>query len=97
MVWHTVWFKFNEGVTDTQKQEMLDGLNDLPDGIDAIQTLACGEDFAGRAPGYEVGLVVTFADRYGLEEYGPHPYHQNFVAKFKPLWENVLALDFETP
>jgi len=96
MVWHTVWFKFNEGVTDTQKQEMLDGLNDLPDGIDAIQTLACGEDFAGRAPGYEIGLVVTFSDRHGLEEYGPHPYHQNFVAKFKPLWDSVLALDFET-
>jgi len=97
MVWHTVWFKFNEGVTDEQKQEMLDGLNDLPDSIDAIQTLACGEDFAGRAPGYEVGLVVTFETRAGLEEYGPHPYHQNFVAKFKPLWADVLALDFETP
>ena len=40
MVWHTVWFKFKEGVTDVQKQEMLDGLNDLPESIDAIQTRA---------------------------------------------------------
>ena len=97
MVWHTVWFKFKENVNDEQKQEMLDGLNELPNSIDAIQTLACGEDFAGRAPGYEIGLVVTFSDRAGLEEYGPHPYHQNFMAKFKPLWDSVLALDFETP
>lgn len=95
MVWHTVWFKFNEGVTDEQKTEMLNALNELPDAIESIKTLACGEDFCGRAQGYQVGLVVTFDDRYGLEEYGPHPYHQNFIARFKPLWESVMALDFE--
>jgi hypothetical protein len=95
MIWHTVWFKFKDDVTDKQKVEMLDALNALPEGIEAIQTLACGEDFCGRAPGYEIGLIVTFADRYGLEEYGPHPYHQNFLARFGPLWDNVMALDFE--
>ena len=95
MVWHTVWFKFNEGVTNEQKTDMLNALNELPDAIESIQTLACGEDFCGRSQGYHVGLVVTFNDRYALDEYGPHPYHQNFIARFKPLWESVIALDFE--
>lgn len=95
MVWHTVWFKLKEGVTNEQKNEMLNALNELTDGIESIRTLACGEDFCGRSQGYQIGLVVTFDDRQGLDEYGPHPYHQNFIARFKPLWEDVMALDFE--
>jgi hypothetical protein len=95
MIWHTVWFKLKESVSDEQKQAMLDGLNALPAQIEEISTLACGEDFCGRSKGYQIGLVVSCASRADLEAYGPHPAHQAFVQQFKPLWDDVSALDFE--
>jgi hypothetical protein len=95
MIWHTVWFKLKDGVTDEQKQEMLDALDALPSQIEEISSLACGEDFCGRSQGFHIGLVVSFATRADLEAYAPHPFHQNFIARFKPLWEDVAALDFE--
>jgi hypothetical protein len=95
MIWHTVWFKLKADVSEEQKQEMIDALDDLPSQIEEISSLACGEDFCGRSQGYQVGLVVSFARREDLEAYSPHPIHQNFVARYKPLWESVMALDFE--
>lgn len=96
MVWHMVWFQFNDDVTETQKQQMVDGLNALPSKINEIQTLACGEDFSGRSQGYHVGLVSSFASRADLEIYSPHPDHRAFVERFKPLWKSVMAFDFES-
>ena len=95
MIWHMVGFKLKEGVTEQEKQAMLAGLRALPAQIEGIQHLACGEDFSGRSKGYQIGLVVTFASRSALEEYGPHPAHQAFVVQFKRFWDDVIALDFE--
>lgn len=95
MIWHTVWFKLKDDVTEEQKQEMIDALDALPHQIEEISSLACGEDFCGRAQGFQIGLVVSFATRGDLEAYSPHPFHQNFVTRFKPLWDDVMALDFE--
>ena len=95
MVEHMVLFKLKENVSDEEKQAMLSGLRALPGAIHSIQHLGSGEDFSGRSKGYHIGLIVQFATRQDLEEYGPHPAHQAFVAQFKPLWDDVLALDFE--
>jgi hypothetical protein len=95
MIWHTVWFKLKEDVTDEQRQEMLDALDALPSQIEEISTLACGEDFCGRSKGFQIGLVTSFASRADLEAYATHPFHQNFIARYKPLWEEVVALDFD--
>ncbi len=97
MVEHMVLFKLHEGVSEADKQAMLEGLRALPGQIVGIEHLACGEDFSGRSQGYHIGLIVRFASRDFLEQYGPHPAHQEFVTRFKSLWADVLALDFESP
>jgi hypothetical protein len=96
MVEHLVWFKLKDGVTEEQKQALLNGLRNLQGQIDGIEHLACGEDFSGRSNGYQLGLVVRFSSRQALDDYQPHPAHQAFVNEFRPLWDSVLALDFET-
>jgi hypothetical protein len=95
MVEHTVWFKLKDAVTDEQKQEMMAGLRALRGQIEGIEHLACGEDFSGRSKGYQIGLVVRLVSRAALEVYGPHPVHQAFLQKFRPLWDDVVALDLE--
>jgi len=95
MVEHLVLFKLRDGVTEQDKQAMREGLQALSGQISGIEHLACGEDFSGRSKGYHIGLVVRFTSRAALEDYGPHPAHQAFLARFKPLWDDVLAFDFE--
>lgn len=95
MIVHLVWFKLKTEVTPEQKQEMLQGLRELPQKIGCIEWLGCGEDFSGRSEGFHIGLAVTFRSRADLESYGPHAEHQAFVENFKPLWDEVRALDFE--
>jgi hypothetical protein len=96
MVWHMVWFKLKDETTEEQKQALMAGLRALPSQIECIDQLAVGEDFSGRSQGYHIGLIVAFPSRAGLEEYGPHPFHQQFVETNKQYWSDVIAFDFET-
>jgi hypothetical protein len=43
---------------------------------------------------YDVGLVVYFKDKEGLEEYIEHPKHVEYVEKNKDLWAQVRVYDF---
>jgi hypothetical protein len=95
MVEHLVWFKLKDNVPEDEIAAMLDGLRALKGQIDGIEHLACGVDFSGRSAGYQIGLVVRFTSRAALEAYGPHPVHQAFVERFRGLWDDVRALDFE--
>ncbi len=95
MVEHMVWFKLKETATEQDKVAMIAGANALAGKIDGVVSVASGRDFSGRSRGYEIGLSVRFTTREALELYGPHPEHQKFVQTFKPLWEDVTALDFE--
>jgi hypothetical protein len=95
MIEHLVWFKLKENVKDEDTQAMLTALRALPNQIEGIEHLACGLDFSTRSRGFQVGLSVRFATREDLEIYATHPIHLEFIAAYKPLWEDVMALDFE--
>jgi hypothetical protein len=43
---------------------------------------------------YDVGLCVVFEDRAGHDFYQTHPLHLEFIAKHKPNWERIRAMDF---
>jgi hypothetical protein len=40
--------------------------------------------------------VVACPSRAALDEYGPHPFHQQFIQANKESWSDVIAFDFET-
>jgi len=96
MVEHLVWFKLKDGAEKSESDAMQQALRDLKNEIAGIEHIACGEDFSGRSAGYQIGLVVRFTSRAALEEYGPHPAHKAFGDRFRHLWDDVRALDFET-
>lgn len=95
MVEHLVWFKLKDDVSEADKTAMMQALRALAPIIEGIEHLACGEDFSGRSKGYQIGLVVRFSSRAALEHYGPHPEHKSFGDRFRHLWDDVQALDFE--
>lgn len=45
--------------------------------------------------GYTLGLRVTFEDKQALEQYLPHPIHQEFVQSLSGIIDNVIVVDYE--
>lgn len=95
MIHHLVWFKLKEDISDEEKVELKANLLEMKPQISQIIEMACGEDFSGRSRGFEFGLAVQFASREDGQIYDKHPAHQQFIAKSKHLWRDVMALDFE--
>ena len=95
MIYHLVWFKLKEGISDEEKAQLKAALEGMIPEIPEILELACGEDFSGRSRGYEWGLAVRFASREAGQIYDKHPKHQAFIQSCKHLWTDVQALDFE--
>lgn len=95
MIHHLVWFKLKEDLSNEERAQLKTNLLEMAPRIPQIVALACGEDFSGRARGFEFGLAVQFATREDGQTYDKHPAHQEFIAKSRHFWTDVQALDFE--
>jgi len=93
---HVVLFKFKDGTTDKQVEEVVDAFRDLKGKIDVIQDFEYGTDVSteGRAQGFTHCFFVTFADDKGRDAYLPHPEHKKFGALVGPLLDKVLVVDY---
>ena len=88
MVEHIVLFKVKQGVSVEAITGMVEGLAGLKSRVPGILDLSLGTNFSDRSKGFTHGLVVRFRDRAALDEYIPHPAHQEVVQKrIKPIVE----------
>ncbi len=96
MIVHLVLFKWKEEASSESISAAVEALKRLKSKIPNIVDLSCGQNFTNRGQGFQHGLVVKFRDRRDLEEYLPHPAHQE-VAKnlVKPILADIIALDYE--
>ena len=91
---HVVLFKFKEGTTKEQIQEV-----EIDAGkIDAIRGFEWGTDISpeGKSKGFTHCFFVTFADEKGRDAYLPHAAHQDFVKLVGPHVEDVCVVDYWT-
>ena len=96
MVEHIVLFKVKEGTPIDAVTAMTDGLGELKNRVPGILDLSVGTNFSDRSKGFTHGLVVRFRDRASLNEYIPHPAHQEVVqGLIRPIVDDVLAVDYE--
>ncbi len=98
MIKHIVLFKFKPEATQTQKEDILEALNQLPKGIQEIKGFSSGLKGPFRCT-HEVGIVVDFDGPEGLNAYLPHPVHKNLVGKLQESgivdMTSVASLDYE--
>ncbi|WP_462409588.1 Dabb family protein [Neobacillus sp. Marseille-QA0830] len=98
MVEHIVLIKFSPRTTMVQKQELIRRTMLLKDIIPGIVDIQQGINFSNRSKGYEVGLTVRFEDRTSLDNYGPHPAHQEIVLYLNEIGvEDSIIVDFNHP
>ncbi|MCL7749923.1 Dabb family protein [Halalkalibacter alkaliphilus] len=83
MVTHIVLIKFSRKVTDTQVDKLIEKTLKLKDEIPGIIDIQQGRNFSNRNQGYEVGMTVKFENKQALENFGPHPKHQEVVNYLK--------------
>jgi hypothetical protein len=93
---HVVLFKFKADATPQQVQAVETAFAKLPSKIDSIRAYEWGTDVSpeGKAEGFTHCFLVTFADKAGLENYLPHPAHQDFVKVLRPILDKVLVVDY---
>jgi hypothetical protein len=93
---HVVLFKFKDGTTPEQIQQVVDAFRALPGKIDAIQGFEWGTDASTemKAAGFTHCFFVTFRDEKGRDAYLPHPAHKEFGTIVRPVLDKVLVFDY---
>ncbi len=92
---HLVWFKLREEIAAERHNEHIAGLKSLRETVPGIVRLEVGLDFSGRSAGFQLGLLVTLADRAALDAYQVHPAHVTVAQALRADCSEIRALDFE--
>lgn len=94
---HLVCFRFKETLAAQMEQELIETLLSFKGKIPGIVEISAGvneTEETNNVQGYTLGLRVTFQDRESLQQYGPHPVHQEFVKSISGILENVIVIDY---
>lgn len=92
---HLVLIETNDGVTDAEVQEVMDGIIALKDKIPGVLEVKIGNNFSDRAPHISHAAVITLTDKDALAAYGPHPAHQDLLKILMPIAKNLTIADID--
>jgi len=95
---HMVIFKFKEDATKEQINAIVEEFGNLPGRIDTIHDYEAGVNNSpeGHNKGFTHCFLVTFKSEEGRATYLPHPAHQAFVTKLRPILDDVMVIDYWT-
>lgn len=96
MINHTVLFKLKEQTTATEKQALIDALQNLKSEISELKEIQVKENFSDRSKDFKVILFSLFNSKADLDAYQVHPAHVRVVKEnVKPILEDILVSDIE--
>ena len=95
---HVVSFKFKEGTSTVQIEQIEKAFVALKDKISEIVKLEWGTNNSPEKlnKGFTHCFIVTFKDEKSRSVYLPHPEHKAFVKILKPVLDDVFVIDFWT-
>lgn len=83
-VLHLAMIKWNPGVSDAQKQQVLDGVKDMAAKIPGIKNVWIkGERLQPRD--FNAAFAIEFKDRDAADTYAESPLHAAWEAQYVPL------------
>ena len=96
MLRHLVLLRFKPEATPAQVHEIEQGFIEPRRLIDRVRAVEWGTDVSpeGLARGYTRAFLLSFDDATGRDAYLPHPAHQAFVARLKPVLADLLVVDY---
>jgi quinol monooxygenase YgiN len=95
-LYHVVAFKFKEGTTDAQKQEIAEAFRALKKKIKLVKDYVGGSSVSLEKlnKDYEHCSVLEFKSMADLKAYTEHPDHKAFVEMLKPHMAEAFVFDF---
>lgn len=93
---HVVFFQFKEGVSEEQKTEAVENFRELKNEIPEIKKFEGGLNISeeGFNKGFTHCFTLTFESEEARDIYLPHPAHKKLVEKNKPLFSDLLVVDY---
>lgn len=95
---HIVAFKYTDGATDAQIQQVTDAFRALQHKIPGVVSFEHGVNNSpeGLNKGFKHVYVVTFEDEHARDAYLPHPEHKKFGALLEELGilEDAFVIDY---
>ncbi len=93
---HVVMYKFKEGISPQQLQEVVDAFAGLPKKVDTIVGFEKGTNVSveNKSEGFTHIFVVTFKDEAGRDAYLKHPAHDDYVKVVKDRREKAIVFDY---
>lgn len=94
---HIALFKFKDGATAEQINQLFDDILDITENIDVIEDYVAGANNSpeGLSQGYTHGFIMQFADAAARDAYLAHAEHERIKNLLLAHADSVLAFDFE--
>ena len=96
---HMVFFKWKDGVTPEQAEDIGRKLVALKDKVPGVVSLTYGRqnspEAATKGKGFNAGLTVIFVDAAARDAYLPNADHQAVVTVLKPLLDDLVVMDYD--
>jgi hypothetical protein len=94
---HIALFKFKEGTSPEQVDQVFGEIMDLSENIPGIEDYVAGPNDSPEnlADGFTHGYVMTFTDAAARDAFLPHPENERVRAAVLPHLEKLVVLDFE--
>ena len=91
-------FRWNEGTTEEQKQEIHDGLARLPSLITELRDYRFGADAGLVDANWDFAVVADFDDVQAWRAYREHPEHQRILTEhIRPATAERASVQFAVP
>jgi hypothetical protein len=94
MLTHIVCFKYRADVSEETRRDHRQQLAGLR-WLNGVVDLKVGADIVRSGRSFDTGLIVTFNDRAGLDEYARDPVHVPVAQAGVGLCDQIVAVDFE--
>jgi hypothetical protein len=94
---HLVVFKYKQGTTADQIQQVTSAFSELKRNIPGIVSFEHGINNSpeGKNLGFTHVYLLTFQDAQARDDYLPHPEHQKFVTRYvHEFVEDAFVIDY---
>ena len=96
LIRHIVVFRFQDGVPDADRVDLLAGLRALPERFPVMREFTMGVNQSRRDDRFTHGFTAEFDDFDSLDWYLESEEHERFVAEeFRPLIAERAIVSFE--
>jgi 2,3-dihydroxy-p-cumate/2,3-dihydroxybenzoate 3,4-dioxygenase len=99
MIRHLVTFTVAEHVPETEREQLLSEIQQLPRRFSSMRNWSMGTNISKRDQTFEYAFVVDFASEEELVAYLDSEHHQTFVRdRFRPNVSQraIVSFEFET-